>query len=445
MSKRGYPARKLMNLPGNDSCHVLGDVPFCPEKWLFLLRSLCPSAPLVYFFRQENWGLSIIPWDITPVDHQELLSVLGSPPGNGGKRSDHGRPFFSDGYVFLVPFSGIDPDNLSTTIAYRYRSSIIYEHRSRRLFVPDPLYGPAEKAGCWDGQESAVLHVPAMVVSPGISWEQYRQKVLEVLSGIGQGRFYQVNLAIDFTGQDPGIDPVALNQNLLKSNPSPGAAMLSTAEQWLVSNSPERLFSLSEGVITTSPIAGTLPVRKDASKNAPLNGDLSGEDLFRGDPKEHAEHIMTVDLLRNDLGKICRRSSIHVPRLLGVERYRHLWHLVSDVRGELSPETSLGEILAAMMPGGSVTGAPKQAVTREILKLEDVSREYYCGSLGIFDPETGSADFNLLIRTVFQENGRIRIPVGSGLVADSDPKREYEEILAKLRVISDVLGSGSSG
>ena len=91
------------------------------------------------------------------------------------------------------------------------------------------------------------------------------------------------------------------------------------------------------------------------------------------------------------------------------------------------------------------TGAPKQAVTREILKLEDVSREYYCGSLGIFDPETGSADFNLLIRTVFQENGRIRIPVGSGLVADSDPEREYEEILAKLRVISDVLGSGSSG
>jgi anthranilate/para-aminobenzoate synthase component I len=193
-------------------------------------------------------------------------------------------------------------------------------------------------------------------------------------------------------------------------------------------------------MITTSPIAGTLPVSKEDSQKERIKGDFSGEEAFRGDPKEHAEHIMTVDLLRNDLGKICRRSTIHVPRLLGVERYRHLWHLVSDVRGELCSETGLGEILDAMMPGGSVTGAPKKAVTKKILELEDCPREYYCGSLGFFNPEEGVSDFNLLIRTVFQENGHIRIPVGSGLVADSDPKKEYEEILAKLRVISDVLG-----
>jgi anthranilate/para-aminobenzoate synthase component I len=339
-----------------------------------------------------------------------------------------------------VPVLGIDLSNPQTTVAYRYRSSISYEHRTRRLFVPTSLYDSAKKAGCWDGAELSDFSFPRMGLTPGITKERYRKNVLEVLSGIEKGDFYQLNLAIDFAGKDPGLDPVSLNQRLLKANPSPGSALFCDQKRWLVSNSPERLFSLSEGMITTSPIAGTLPVSKEDSQKERIKGDFSGEEAFRGDPKEHAEHIMTVDLLRNDLGKICRRSTIHVPRLLGVERYRHLWHLVSDVRGELCSETGLGEILDAMMPGGSVTGAPKKAVTKKILELEDCPREYYCGSLGFFNPEEGVADFNLLIRTVFQENGHIRIPVGSGLVADSDPKKEYEEILAKLRVISDVLG-----
>jgi anthranilate/para-aminobenzoate synthase component I len=424
---------------------MLENVPFFPEKWLFHLRRLSPSSPLIHFYRQENWGLSIIPWDMSPMAHQEMLSVLMSPPGMGKEKIDEIRPLFSDGYVFLVPFLGIDPENPATTVAIRYRTSIIYDHRTCHLFVPDLLYESAKKAGCWDVEESSGSVVPGMRLFPGMLWEQYRQKVLKVLSGIDQGLFYQLNLAIDFRGEDPGIDPVVLNHDLLNSNPSPGSAMLSNDGGWLVSNSPERLFSLSGGMITTSPIAGTLPVGKASSLNESLKGDLLGEELFKGDPKEHAEHIMTVDLLRNDLGKICRGGTIHVPRLLGVERYRHLWHLVSDVRGELCAETGLGEILAAMMPGGSVTGAPKRAVTKGILELEEYPREYYCGSLGLFDPETGSADFNLLIRTVFQKNGHIRIPVGSGLVADSDPQTEYEEILAKLRVISDVLGNGLSG
>ena len=429
-----------MTRSGDISYHMVEDVPFFPAKWLFHLRGLFPSLPIAHFYRQANWGWSVIPWDLSSLDHQEILSVLRMPLGAGKKKNDPERPLFSDGYLFLVPFLGIDPDDLSKTTVCRYRSSISYDHQTRRLFVPDSLYDSAKRAGCWHGAEFSGLSLPRVVLSPGISEDVYRRNVLKVLSGIKEGQFYQVNLAIDFWGEDPGLDPVVLNALLLKANPSPGSAMFSGQEGWLVSNSPERLFSLSGGRITTSPIAGTLPVQNGDSRNESGSGDLLGEEGFRADPKEHAEHVMTVDLLRNDLGKICRSSTIHLPRLLGVERYRHLWHLVSDVRGELRPEIALGDILDAMMPGGSVTGAPKRAVTQAILEIEECPREYYCGSLGLFDPESGLADFNLLIRTVFQEHGRIRIPAGSGLVADSDPKKEYAEILAKIRVISDVLG-----
>jgi len=424
---------------GDTSYHVVEDVPFFPEKWLFTMRSLFPSLPMAHFPREENWGWSFIPWGLSPLDHQEILAVLRKPLAREKKKPDPERPFFSDGYVFLVPFTGIDPDDLSKTIVCRYRSSVCYEHRSRRLFIPDSLYVSAKQAGCWDDAGFPGHSLPRVALFSGISRERYRENVLKVLAGIREGRFYQVNLAIDFYGKDPGLDPVVLHDLLLKANPSPGSALYIGESRWLVSNSPERLFSLSEGTITTSPIAGTLPLRGEKFQNENAHGDGPGEEMFRGDPKEHAEHVMTVDLLRNDLGQICRPSSIYLPRFLGVERYRHLWHLVSDVKGDLIPGLGLGEILGAMMPGGSVTGAPKRAVTKEIMELEGSPREYYCGSLGLLDPERGLADFNLLIRTVFQENGRIRIPVGSGLVADSDPEREYDEILAKLRVISDVL------
>ena len=421
------------------SYHVVEDVPFFPKKWLFHLRSLFPSLPLAHFPREENWGWSFIPLGLSPLDLQEILSVLRMPLKRKKNKPDPERPFFSDGYVFLVPFEGIDPDDLSKTIVCRYRSSVCYEHRTRRLFIPVSFYDSAKQAGCWDEGALPGSPLPRIALSSGISRERYRENVLNVLSGIREGRFYQVNLAMDFCGEDPGLDPVVLHDLLLKANPSPGSALYIGQAGWLVSNSPERLFSLSEGTITTSPIAGTLPLRSEKLQNESSNGDVSGEEMFRGDPKEHAEHVMTVDLLRNDLGQICRPSSIHLPRFIGVERYRHLWHLVSDVRGELMADLGLVEVLVAMMPGGSVTGAPKRAVTKEIKDLEGSPREYYCGSLGLFDPERGLADFNLLIRTVFQGNGRIRIPVGSGLVADSDPEREYEEILAKLRVISNVL------
>ena len=424
---------------GDTSYHILEDVPFFPEKWLFHLRSLFPSSPVAHFPREKNWGWSFIPWGLSPLDHQEMLSVFRKPLAREKKTPDPERPLFSDGYVFLMPFTGIDPDDLSKTIVCHYRSSVCYEHRTRCLFIPLSLYDLAKQAGCWDEGALPGHSLPRIVLSPSISRERYRENVLKVLSGIREGRFYQVNLAIDFCGEDPGLDPVVLNDLLLKANPSPGSAVYIGQSRWIVSNSPERLFCLSEGTITTSPIAGTLPLREEKPQNESAHGNRSGEEIFRGDPKEHAEHVMTVDLLRNDLGQICRPSSIHLPRFLGVERYRHLWHLVSDVKGDLIPGLGLGEILGAMMPGGSVTGAPKRAVTKEIMELEGSPREYYCGSLGLFDPERGLADFNLLIRTVFQENGRIRIPVGSGLVADSDPEREYEEILAKLRVISDVL------
>ncbi len=149
---------------------------------------------------------------------------------------------------------------------------------------------------------------------------------------------------------------------------------------------------------------------------------------------------MTVDLLRNDVGRVCRPGSVHVPRFLAVERYAHLRHLVSDVAGTLLARISLWEILKAIFPGGSVTGAPKIAVRKEIAQLETSPRGYYCGTLGIWDPN-GFADFNILIRTLIRNGNSITLPAGSGIVADSEPGREYREGRAKARTILENLGA----
>ncbi len=412
---------------------------FDPEWWLRFLRKVNPEAPSVFFPRQEKTGWSFIPWNLERIPQKELLEGFPVSARPADKQPEDGRPPFYSGFVCLVPFLGVG--ECEKIIAYRCHGSVAYDHREECLYVPTPLLEAMKGEGAvWSRPDSG--HVSrGIALSPDMTETLYREQFARVLDGIDRGAFYQVNLAMTFSGPDPGMDPLVLFRHLSRSNPSPASAYYDDGQRWIVSNSPERLFSLSGGTLTTSPIAGTLslpasPGKEDRGRTGP------GERSLLDDPKEHAEHVMTVDLLRNDLGKICRPGSVHVSRFLGVERYSHLWHLVSDIRGDLVDATTLGDILAAMMPGGSVTGAPKKASTEAIMMLELSSREYYCGSLGFWDPVTGFGDFNLLIRTVFQEKGRLRVPVGSGLVADSIAQNEVREIRSKYQAIADALGGG---
>jgi anthranilate synthase component 1 len=201
----------------------------------------------------------------------------------------------------------------------------------------------------------------------------------------------------------------------------------------IISSSPERLLQVRDGVASTRPIAGTRPRSKDASTDEDLSTELFAH------PKERAEHIMLIDLERNDLGRICEAGSVEVNELMVLESYAHVHHIVSNVQGRLREDVTPGQAIAAVFPGGTITGCPKVRCMEIISDLEQGSRGAYTGSFGYLNRD-GSLDLNILIRTMVKDNDSVTFRAGSGIVADSDPAAELDETRAKaqgmLRAIS---------
>jgi para-aminobenzoate synthetase component 1 len=251
------------------------------------------------------------------------------------------------------------------------------------------------------------------------------------------GDIFQVNLAQQFV-VDASVEPRALAAAAHDLNPAPFAGALDMGTGWIVSMSPERFLQVRGRTVRMHPIKGTR--RRIASPEADL---YAGEDL-EASAKDRAENVMIVDLIRNDLARVCTAESVRVEALCRLERYRYVQHLVSIVAGRLAPGLGPLDALEAAMPGGSVTGAPKHRACEIIAALEPVPRGVYCGSLGYvgFD---GTADFNLLIRTFVVGPDSISFAAGGGITAASDPAAEHAESLHKaeglLRVL-DGLGLG---
>jgi len=250
---------------------------------------------------------------------------------------------------------------------------------------------------------------------------------------IAAGDIYQCNLSQNFSASWHG-DPWSLYRELARINPSPYAALCRSASRWIVSGSPELLVRLEAGRVETRPIAGTYP------RQVPLSNDRWLSQALVRDVKERAEHIMLVDLERNDLGRVCLPGSVRVAEALTQELYSHVIHLVSDVRGTLSPGKNWLDLLRSVFPGGTITGCPKIRAIEIIQKLEPHKRGPYTGSLGWIG-YNGDAAFNILIRTLFLDKNRLSFPVGAGIVADSDPKREYQETLHKAEAMLEALGA----
>ena len=200
----------------------------------------------------------------------------------------------------------------------------------------------------------------------------------------------------------------------------------------MVSASPELLYRLEAGRVETRPIAGTYPRPAETSK------DVQTRQSLVRDLKERAEHIMLVDLERNDLGRVCLPSTVVVAESLIQEVYSHVIHLVSDVHGRLSPGRTWRDLHEAVFPGGTITGCPKLRASERIHKLEPHARGPYTGSLGWIG-FSGDATMNILIRTIFLDKNRLSFPVGAGIVADSNPAREYEETLHKAKALLEAL------
>lgn len=255
---------------------------------------------------------------------------------------------------------------------------------------------------------------------------QFTSGVERILDYLRDGDVFQVNLSRGWTAEaDQDIDPERLFEYLSVRNPAPFAAIMSVGDFHLLSSSPERLVRVRGREISTRPIAGTRRRSADPIDDARLRGELNI------DPKERAEHIMLIDLERNDLGRVCESGTVLVDELGAIESYAHVHHLVSNVRGVLKPASAF-DVLRALFPGGTITGCPKVRCMQIIGELEGRGRGAYTGSLGYIGDD-GNMDMNILIRTLTVQGRRVRLRAGAGIVADSLPGRELEETRAKAK------------
>ena len=287
----------------------------------------------------------------------------------------------------------------------------------------------------------AVPSLPVPRIVSDIPRAAFEVAVREVRRRIRSGSVYQVNLALRMHAA--GVDPWALYERLRIRNPSPFSGLVTTGDFTVVCVSPERLLKVEPDArggrtAITRPIAGTRP--RAAGKQ-----DVRNERALRASPKERAEHTMLVDLGRNDLGRVCVQGSVAVDEWFTVERYSHVMHLVSNVRGRLRPGTGVPDLFRALMPGGSVTGTPKIRATEIIAELEPVARGAYTGSLAYLSLD-GNVDANLLIRSAFFPRGRgeAQVYAGSGIVHASDPGREWRESRHKAAVLLEAIGGQRS-
>jgi anthranilate synthase component 1 len=274
-------------------------------------------------------------------------------------------------------------------------------------------------------------------VTSNITQDEFERIVRSAKEYIAAGDIYQVVLSQRFeTPLD--ADPFTVYRALRHVNPSPYMYFIRMGERAIVGSSPEMLVRAEGRRIETHPIAGTRPRGRDEGDDLRL-----GEELKRNE-KERAEHVMLVDLGRNDLGRVSTYGTVRVPTYMALERYSHVMHLVSIVEGRLSDDCDRLDALVACFPAGTVSGAPKVRAMEIIAELENQRRGVYAGAVGYLD-FAGNLDFCITIRTVVIENGRAYVQAGAGIVADSSPEAEYEETRAKARAVIQALEIAQRG
>ncbi|ODV53617.1 anthranilate synthase component I family protein [Lysinibacillus fusiformis] len=255
----------------------------------------------------------------------------------------------------------------------------------------------------------------------------FEAAVQKIQTYIAQGDVFQVNLSVR---QSKNLNATAMDvyEALRAFNPSPYMAYMEAPDFAVVSGSPELLVKRQGQELSTRPIAGTRPRGNSEEEDLALAQELIDND------KERAEHVMLVDLERNDLGRVSTYGTVEVDEFMVIERYSHVMHIVSNVRGEIAEDKSNADVIRAMFPGGTITGAPKIRTMEIIEELEPVRRGLYTGSIGWLG-YTGDMEFNIVIRTAFIKDGVAHIQAGAGIVIDSVPEREYQESLNKAKAM----------
>ena len=261
--------------------------------------------------------------------------------------------------------------------------------------------------------------------------EGYIEAVETAREYIGAGDIFQVNLSQRFEADMP-LPPYELHRRLRRINPAPFASYLNFDGVTVVSASPERFLRVRNDLVETRPIKGTRPRGKD-----PMSDQALAQELVHS-IKDRAEHVMIVDLERNDLGRVCRYGTVTVSELMALEKYATVFHLTSTVEGRLRPGKGVIDLLKATFPGGSITGAPKVRAMEIIDELEPTRRSVYTGSIGYLGFD-GGLDLNIVIRTILVKEGRAYFQVGGAVIYDSDPEGEYVETLDKAKALIHAL------
>jgi anthranilate synthase component 1 len=358
--------------------------------------------------------------------------------------ADDGLPFHG-GWVLLLAYELAGeieptlklraPTTLPLALAVRCPAAVIVDHaRDCTILVAET------------GHEDLldVLEADLAVVSPipppaaPIDWDedapqQFLDGVARIHEHLYAGDIFQVNLSRAWRARyaQPPV-PASLYAVLRQANPAPFAGLLQQPGWAVASSSPERLVEVRGGVAQTRPIAGTRP-------RLPGDDELARIRELSAHPKERAEHVMLIDLERNDLGRVCVPGTVEVDELMVVESYAHVHHIVSNVRGRLRAEVTPGEVIAATFPGGTITGCPKVRCMEIIAALEDAPRGAYTGALGYLD-RNGELDLNILIRTLTLAGNEVSLRAGAGIVADSVAADELNETRAKARGLLRALG-----
>lgn len=344
---------------------------------------------------------------------------------------------------------------LPQSILHFYDVVVSFDHRDHRCWIVSTGWPEQDAArrtdrACRRADEFAALlarpKLPRIII-PGtagawdsnFSREGFIAAVQRVVELILAGEIFQANIAQCFTAKvSPLFDPLTFYCQLRSLNPAPFAALLRYDKLTVASSSPERFLKLNGRQVETRPIKGTI------ARCADFEEDWRRAEILLASEKDRAENIMIVDLLRNDLSRVCTDSSVEVTALCNLESYASVHHLVSVVRGALAADQDAVSLLRACFPGGSVTGAPKVRAMEIIADIEGVAREVYCGAIG-FIGFNGHMDTNIAIRTVTIDDGLARFHAGGGITAMSNPEGEYAETLAKAQRLFDAFGTDPSG
>ena len=409
-------------------------------------------------------GLVLLEGDGSPLGSRAVLGVdpleqvrCGGLPGDPHARDPfltlaalerRGGPWL--GWLAYEAAAWVEPSEpwrrpaMATLWAARH-DPLIHFDRARHLCWlegtdPDRLAALARRLeGLWQGSEPEPPE-PSMAGIAPEAWhwhtpvDRFATQVEELLERIAAGDLFQANLtACCETLLAAPPDPLALHGRLRRHCPAPFAGLAISGEEAVVSASPERFLRCDAGGrVETRPIKGTRPRHGDPLADAAAAADLVSN------PKDRAENVMIVDLLRNDLGRVCRPGSIEVPQLVGLESYAQVHHLTSVVTGELAAGEGPISLLRACWPGGSISGAPKLRACRRLTGLEPVPRGPYCGSLFHLAAD-GGFDSSILIRSLMVKGRRLWLHAGCGIVADSDPQEEARELGWKLLPLLEAL------